>query len=92
MPLLKGSSKEIISSNISELRKSGRSERQAIAIAYSQAGKSRGKKREVKSAKTHNASDDDGAPEMKKVTAKMKGGKQTAKELAMKGLQKEFWE
>lgn len=40
MPLLKGSSKAVISQNISELRNSGRGEKQAIAIAYSHAGKS----------------------------------------------------
>ena len=40
MPLLKGSSKEVISSNISELRRSGRPEKQAVAIAFSEAGKS----------------------------------------------------
>ncbi len=44
MPLLKGSSKEIISSNIKELRNSGYPEKQAIAIAYSQARKSKKKK------------------------------------------------
>lgn len=44
MPLLKGSSKEVISANIAELRKSGRPEKQAIAIAFSEAGKSNKKK------------------------------------------------
>ena len=43
MPLLKGDSKEIISQNIAELRRSGRPEKQAIAIAYSEARRS-GKK------------------------------------------------
>jgi len=38
MPLLKGSSKEIISENIAELRRSGRPEDQAVAIAYKVAG------------------------------------------------------
>lgn len=41
MPLLNGSSKEVIASNIAELRRSGRPEAQAVAIAYSHAGKSR---------------------------------------------------
>ena len=41
MPLVKGKSKKVISSNISELRHSGRPEKQAIAIAMSEAGKSR---------------------------------------------------
>lgn len=45
MPLMHGSSKEVISSNISELRHSGYPEKQAIAIAFSKAGKSnKGKK------------------------------------------------
>lgn len=41
MPLLKGSSKSVISQNIAELIRSGRKEDQAVAIAYSNAGKSR---------------------------------------------------
>ncbi len=51
MPLIKGSSDSVISSNISELRNSGYPEKQAIAIAYSKAGrsnKSKGKKHEGK--------------------------------------------
>lgn len=53
MPLLKGSSKEIISSNIAELIRSGRPEKQAVAIAYAEArrskkGKKDGKKKPVK--------------------------------------------
>lgn len=47
MPLLNGSSKEVISSNIRELRNSGRPEKQAIAIAFSHAGKSRKAKRKA---------------------------------------------
>ena len=43
MPLLNGDSKEVISSNIRELRKSGRPEKQAIAIAFNVAGKSKKK-------------------------------------------------
>ena len=42
MPLLKGDSNSVVSSNISELRRSGRPEKQAVAIALNTAG--RGKK------------------------------------------------
>lgn len=44
MPLKKGKSKEVISDNIAELRRSGRPADQAAAIAYSEAGKSKAKK------------------------------------------------
>jgi hypothetical protein len=43
MPLKKGSSRKVISQNIRTERKAGRPEKQAIAIAYSKAGKSRKK-------------------------------------------------
>ena len=49
MPLLHGSSKGVISANIAELRRSGRSEAQSVAIAMSKAGKSRKKKSKKKS-------------------------------------------
>ena len=45
MPLLKGSSQETISKNISELRHSGYPEKQSIAIAMSKAGKSKKKRK-----------------------------------------------
>lgn len=39
MPLKKGSSKEVVSSNIRELMHSGRPQKQAVAIAMRQAGR-----------------------------------------------------
>ena len=45
MPLKRGSSKKVISSNIGELIRSGRKPAQAAAIAYSKAGKSRKSKK-----------------------------------------------
>jgi len=46
MPLIKGTSKKVISANIAELVRSGKPRKQAIAIAMQTAGK--GKKRKKK--------------------------------------------
>jgi hypothetical protein len=45
MPLLKGSSKEVIAENIRTSRHEGKPEKQAIAIAFSVAGKGRKRKK-----------------------------------------------
>lgn len=51
MPLKKGSSKETISENIRELIHSGYPQKQAVAIALSEARRNSRKKRKKKGAK-----------------------------------------
>ena len=60
MPLLKGNSNEIISANIRELVRSGRPQKQAVAIAYSNARKSRAAKARVTRTPRKPADDDQG--------------------------------
>lgn len=48
MPLKQGSSKSTVSSNISELVKSGHPQKQAVAIAMKEAGLSKAKDNELK--------------------------------------------
>lgn len=45
MPLLKGSSREVVSKNIAEPVRSGRKQNQAVAIALDMARKRKGKKK-----------------------------------------------
>jgi ribosomal protein L12E/L44/L45/RPP1/RPP2 len=55
MPLKKGKSKKAVSYNIEELMKSGRPQKQAVAIAMSEAGMSK-KKPKSKKKKTKKSS------------------------------------
>lgn len=51
MPLMRGHSPEVISSNIAEMRKAGYPEDQAIAASYKKAGKTKKKKKMTKAEK-----------------------------------------
>lgn len=48
MPLQEGKSDKTLGSNIAKLRKEGYPEKQSIAIAYSEAGRSNSKKQKQK--------------------------------------------
>lgn len=52
MPLIQGSSKETIHSNIKKLIGEGYKRKQAVAIAYSEAGKSNSKKDQLQEKST----------------------------------------
>lgn len=54
MPLLSGKGQHIINSNIAELRRSGKPEAQAVAIAYSKAGKGKKTKSAAKKVSKRN--------------------------------------
>ena len=51
MPLKKGKSKKVVGKNIEELMKSGRPQKQAVAIAMSEAGMSRKKRHGIRNLK-----------------------------------------
>jgi hypothetical protein len=53
MPLIKGKSPKVFSKNVKELMQSGRPQKQAVAIAYSQ-------KRKSKPTKSDNDGDENG--------------------------------
>lgn len=63
MPLLKGSSKEVIAENIRTMRGEGRDEAQAVAIAYKHAGK--GKSTGKAAKRVANKPKDKGIPKKK---------------------------
>lgn len=61
MPLMKGSSDQVVSENIAELRRAGHPEDQAIAIAMREAGRAKKPKKKGNDNPQEEADEDPGA-------------------------------